>query len=141
MILDLAKAHADFDRTYDGPATEVPTPTTEQIFALLEAQAQAALNSRLSVAEQAVKDLERKVGDAELMRHQAERKAAFNKGVVAQWELATAELRQGDARFYLPQEAAFAPGIVKEWPEVIPHPTDNNGRLVLRTFRPPMEGA
>ena len=32
--------------------------------------------------------------------------------------------------WYEAQERAFAPGIVKEWPPVILHPTDRNGRLV-----------
>jgi len=31
---------------------------------------------------------------------------------------------------YIAQERAFAPGIVKDWPEIIPHPTNPNGRLV-----------
>jgi len=31
--------------------------------------------------------------------------------------------------FYIAQERGLAPGIVKEWPDVIPHPTDKNGRL------------
>ena len=31
---------------------------------------------------------------------------------------------------YQTQERAMAPGIVKVWPAVIPHPTDPNGRLV-----------
>lgn len=31
--------------------------------------------------------------------------------------------------FYQTEEKAFAPGIVKEWPNVIPHPQDKNGRL------------
>ncbi len=35
---------------------------------------------------------------------------------------------------YIAQERAFAPGIVKEWPKVIPHPTDKNGRLVKVEF-------
>lgn len=31
--------------------------------------------------------------------------------------------------YYIAQEAAMAPGIVKEWPEIIKHPTNKNGRL------------
>lgn len=30
---------------------------------------------------------------------------------------------------YVTQEKAFAPGIVKDWPDVINHPEDSNGRL------------
>lgn len=32
---------------------------------------------------------------------------------------------------YITQESAFAPGIVENWPTVIPHPTNKNGRLVV----------
>lgn len=32
--------------------------------------------------------------------------------------------------FYITQESAFAPGIVRDWPEVIPLPKNKNGRLV-----------
>lgn len=35
--------------------------------------------------------------------------------------------------FYVAQEMAMAPGIVKDWPTVIMHPTDKNGRLVKLT--------
>jgi len=31
--------------------------------------------------------------------------------------------------YYIAQESAMAPGIVKEWPEIIKHPKDKNGRL------------
>ena len=31
--------------------------------------------------------------------------------------------------FYKAQERAMSPNVVKEWPAVIPHPTDKNGRL------------
>ncbi len=44
------------------------------------------------------------------------------------------ELELGDGVYYLAQERAFAPGIVKEWPNVIPHPSDPNGRLLKRIF-------
>ena len=30
---------------------------------------------------------------------------------------------------YITQERAFAPGICSEWPNIIPHPTNPNGRL------------
>lgn len=32
--------------------------------------------------------------------------------------------------YYIAQERALSPGIVTDWPETIPHPTDPNGRLV-----------
>lgn len=35
--------------------------------------------------------------------------------------------------YYVAQERAMAPGIVRDWPKVIPHPTDKNGRLVNAT--------
>lgn len=35
---------------------------------------------------------------------------------------------------YVTQEKAMAPGIVREWPNVIPHPTDRNGRLVKKSL-------
>jgi hypothetical protein len=44
------------------------------------------------------------------------------------------ELEMGDGLYYVAQEAAFAPGIVKEWPAVIKHPKDKNGRLVRRKW-------
>lgn len=53
------------------------------------------------------------------------------------WMKATEELRQGDGGHYITQEAAFAPGIVREWPTVIKHPKDRNGRLVRRHFVAP----
>ncbi len=31
--------------------------------------------------------------------------------------------------FYITQERAFAPGICSEWPNIISHPTNPNGRL------------
>ena len=31
---------------------------------------------------------------------------------------------------YLPQERAFASTTATEWPDIIAHPTDKNGRLV-----------
>ena len=31
--------------------------------------------------------------------------------------------------YYVTEEMAMAPGIVKEWPKLIYHPTDRNGRL------------
>lgn len=31
--------------------------------------------------------------------------------------------------YYQPQEIAFCPDIVKDWPKIILHPTDKNGRL------------
>jgi hypothetical protein len=31
--------------------------------------------------------------------------------------------------YYVAQEMAMAPGIVKEWPEIIKHPKSKNGRL------------
>lgn len=33
------------------------------------------------------------------------------------------------AEFYISQEAAFAPGIAGDWPDVIPKPGNKNGRL------------
>ncbi len=45
------------------------------------------------------------------------------------------ELTSGDGIYYIPQEKAFAPGIVKNWPGVISHPTDPHGRLVKRIWR------
>lgn len=53
---------------------------------------------------------------------------------IKELEAATKELRQGCGRYYITQETAFAPGIVKEWPKVIKHPKDRNGRLVMRIF-------
>lgn len=61
---------------------------------------------------------------------------------------AIAELRQGDGTYYVAQERAFAPGIAGEWPAVIKHPTNHNGRLIKRIFPgatvvragPPTEG-
>ena len=34
---------------------------------------------------------------------------------------------QGD--YYIAQEPAFCPGMVKDWPNIIPHPTSKAGRL------------
>lgn len=42
------------------------------------------------------------------------------------------ELQSGDGVYYIPQETAFCPGISGEWPSVIKHPTNKNGRLVKR---------
>jgi hypothetical protein len=44
------------------------------------------------------------------------------------------ELEQGDGTYYVTQERAFAPGISGEWPDVIQHPTNRNGRLVKRRW-------
>lgn len=45
------------------------------------------------------------------------------------------ELERGDGLYYITQESAFAPGIVKDWPETIPHPTSKYGRLVKRQWK------
>lgn len=42
------------------------------------------------------------------------------------------ELTSGDGVYYVTQETALCPGISGEWPGVIKHPTNKNGRLVRR---------
>lgn len=44
----------------------------------------------------------------------------------------SAELAELTPVYYITQEAAFAPGIVKEWPDVISLPGNKNGRLVKK---------
>jgi hypothetical protein len=49
---------------------------------------------------------------------------------------AVEELRQGDGLYYIAQEAAMAPGIVRKWPLVV-HPRGvpkHQGRLIRRRF-------
>lgn len=49
------------------------------------------------------------------------------------------ELDSGDGLYYIAQELGFAcPGIVKEWPNIIKHPTNKRGRLIKR--RMPKDG-
>lgn len=38
--------------------------------------------------------------------------------------------------YYVAQEMAMAPGIVKDWPNIIKHPTDRNGRLKRLSVSP-----
>ena len=44
------------------------------------------------------------------------------------------ELDSGDGLYYIAQELGFATNNVKEWPNIIKHPTNKRGRLVKRTM-------
>lgn len=44
------------------------------------------------------------------------------------------ELKDGDGVYYIAQERAMAPGIAGDWPDIIPHPTNRNGRLLKRVL-------
>jgi len=67
--------------------------------------------------------------------------------VIGRWDAdealfhARAVLKEWDEReaagtvYYVAQERAMAPGIVTDWPAVIKHPTNKNGRLVKLPVR------
>jgi len=57
-----------------------------------------------------------------------------DKEIIAQLQSLADE--SGGTSFYIAQEKAFAPGIVGDWPDVIPHPTNPHGRLVKASKLP-----